>query len=108
MPVTALAPQASASANSATFARGNARVVKGLGNVKGRLGPCPARGEGAHRRDREPLEHVRNVVGRHGTAGGRVGELRYRRSPRTCWACTTTSTCRYALRTIPSAPMTNV
>ena len=34
MPVTALAPQASASANSATFARGNGHVIGTLGHVK--------------------------------------------------------------------------
>src|SRR5579872_1258043 len=35
MPVTALAPQASASANSATFAWGNGRIIAGLPHVKG-------------------------------------------------------------------------
>src|SRR5271165_2999278 len=37
MPITALAPQASASANSATFAKRRARVLAGLRLVKGGL-----------------------------------------------------------------------
>jgi hypothetical protein len=40
MPVRALAPQASASANSATFARGRGRVTGGLPTVKTSLAPC--------------------------------------------------------------------